>query len=90
MPITLQLPPALVKETGTERTTVTGKSVAEALDSLNTQHPGVADRIRTELNEPRRHILIYVNDTEVRELDGLRTALKDGDKLFVVAAVSGG
>lgn len=90
MPISLQLPPALARESGTERTTVTGRSVAEALDSLDAQFPGLADRIRTELNEPRKHILIYVNDTEVRELDGLRTALKDGDKLFIVAAVSGG
>jgi len=90
MAITIQLPTVLAHEAGTERATVSGTTVAEALDGLDAQHPGLADRIRTELNEPRRHILIYVNDTEVRELDGLRTTLRDGDKLFIVAAVSGG
>jgi molybdopterin converting factor small subunit len=57
---------------------------------MDRQHPGLSDRIRTESDAPRQHVLIYVNDTEVRELDGLKTTLRDGDKLFVVAAVSGG
>lgn len=90
MAITVQLPSVLAREAGTATAIVNGATVAAALDALDVLHPGLADRIRTELNEPRKHILIYLNDTEVRELDGLSTALKDGDKLFVVAAVSGG
>lgn len=90
MAITIQLPTVLAREAGTATATVTGTTVAAALDALDVLHPGLADRIRTESGEPRRHILIYLNDTEVREMEGLRTALKDGDKLFIVAAVSGG
>jgi molybdopterin converting factor small subunit len=90
MAITIQLPTVLAREAGTSAATVNGANVAAALDALDALHPGLADRIRTEAGEPRRHILIYLNDTEVREMEGLRTALKDGDTLFIVAAVSGG
>ena len=90
MAIKIQLPTVLAREAGTPVEMVEGATVAAALDALDTKHPGLADRIRTESCEPRRHILIYANDTEVREMNGLQTALKDGDTLFIVAAVSGG
>jgi sulfur-carrier protein len=88
--VTIQLPPALVRVAGVPRVDVRGASVAAALDSLDLQHPGLSDRVRTEAGEVRRHVLIYLNDTEVRELRGLETPLQNGDRLFVVAAVSGG
>lgn len=90
MAVEIRLPPALMRIAGDDRLIVAGETVSAALDDMDRQHPGLSDRIRTEADAPRQHVLIYVNDTEVRELDGLKTPLRDGDKLFVVAAVSGG
>ena len=69
---------------------VSGATVSEALDDLDRACPGLSDKIRNEKDEPRQHVLIYVNDDEVRDLQGLKTSLKPGSTIFVVAAVSGG
>jgi sulfur-carrier protein len=90
MPVEIRLPPALTKIAGVDRLIAAGATVSAALDDMERQFPGLSDRVRTEADEPRRHVLIYLNDTEVRELDGLKSPLRDGDKLFVVQAVSGG
>jgi sulfur-carrier protein len=67
-----------------------GKSVAELLEQLEVQCPGIKSRLCDESGQPRRFLNLYVNDEDIRFLEGTATALADGDKLSIVPAVAGG
>jgi molybdopterin converting factor small subunit len=68
---------------------VTGGTVKAALDDLGRQCPGIADRI-FENGQVRRFVNVYLNDEDIRYLDSLGTAVKDGDELSIIPAVAGG
>lgn len=65
-------------------------SLAEAVDKLEADFPGIKERIVGEDGEIRRFVNIYVNGEDVRFLDNLSTALKAGDEVSIVPAVAGG
>jgi len=66
-----------------------GTSVKDLLDNLGTKHPGIASRI-FENGQVRRFVNIYLNDEDIRYLDNLQTAVKDGDEVSIIPAVAGG
>jgi len=66
-----------------------GATVQAVLENLGQQFPGLAQRI-LENGQVRRFVNIYVNDEDIRYLDGLATAVKDGDELAIIPAVAGG
>ena len=65
-------------------------SLAEALDLLDGEYPGIKERICDETGQIRRFVNVYVNGEDVRFLDNLGTPLKTGDEVSMVAAVAGG
>ncbi len=65
-------------------------TLGEAVDGLETQYPGIKERICDEQGEIRRFVNIYVNGEDVRFLDALRTPLKPADEVSIVPAVAGG
>ena len=90
MPVTVEIPTVLRGLTGGERTvTAAGADLAAAISDVDTRHSGFADRL-LDAGELRRFINIYVNDEDVRFLDGLKTTLADGDVVTVLPAVAGG
>lgn len=66
-----------------------GATLAELLDDLEARHQGLQARLIDE-GKLRRFVNIYLNDEDVRFLDGLQTSLKDGDVVTVLPAVAGG
>ncbi len=62
----------------------------DALDSLARKFPGVRDRVLTETGEVRPHVNIFVGTESVRYTGGLDTPIRDGEKISIVPAVSGG
>jgi molybdopterin synthase sulfur carrier subunit len=66
-----------------------GATVQAALDDLGRRFPAVSQRI-FENGQVRRFINVYLNDEDVRYLDSLATAVKDGDELSIIPAVAGG
>lgn len=64
--------------------------IAGALASVVGRYPGLAERLRDEHGRLREHVSIFANDEEMRHLAGERTALRDGDVVHIVPAVSGG
>jgi molybdopterin converting factor small subunit len=68
---------------------VSGASVQEALDSLGAKYPGITGRL-FDNGQLRRFVNLYLNNEDVRYLDGLTTAVKDGDELAIIPAVAGG
>jgi molybdopterin converting factor small subunit len=66
-----------------------GGTVQAALDDLGRKFPGVQQRL-FEGGQVRRFINVYLNDEDIRYLDNLSTAVKDGDELSIIPAVAGG
>ncbi|MEJ7706812.1 MAG: MoaD/ThiS family protein [Nocardioidaceae bacterium] len=66
-----------------------GETLAEVIESVESGHPGIKDRL-IEGADLRRFINVYVNDEDVRFLGGLDTSVSDGDVVVVLPAVAGG
>jgi molybdopterin converting factor small subunit len=75
---------------GARSATVEAGDIAGALAGLVALHPSLAERLRDEHGKLREHVNIFANDEEMRYLDGERTALRAGDTVHIVPAVSGG
>ena len=65
-------------------------SVSEALTLLWASCPGVRDRVITERGDVRPHVNIFVDGESIRDLDGLRTPVRNGAEIVILPAVSGG
>jgi molybdopterin converting factor small subunit len=68
---------------------VTGPTVQAALDALGAQYPEITARM-FDGGQLKRFLNLYLNDEDVRYLDNLSTAVKDGDELSIIPAVAGG
>ena len=91
MAIKIRIPTPLQKLTQNKgEVEGTGASIAEILSSLETQFPGIKSRLYDEAGALRRFINFYVNDEDIRFLQGEKTAVKDGDEISIVPAIAGG
>jgi molybdopterin synthase sulfur carrier subunit len=91
MPVMVRIPTPLRRVTnGVAEVYVKGKDVAEVIDDLERQFPGLRDRLVEESGEIRRFINVYVNQEDVRFLSGKETLLKEGDEVSIVPALAGG
>ncbi len=66
-----------------------GSTVREVIDDLERNYPGMKDRLCDEKGV-RRFVNIYQNEEDIRFLDSLETAVKDGDSISIVPAIAGG
>ena len=91
MSVMVRIPTPLRKLTA-EREVVDGdgSDLSACIESLETQYPGLKDRLCDENGDLRRFVNVYVNGEDVRFLAGLSTALKTGDEVSIVPAVAGG
>jgi molybdopterin synthase sulfur carrier subunit len=91
MSVKVRIPTPLRKLTGgADEVSADGANVGELIDNLEAAHAGLKDRLCDEAGEIRRFVNIYVNDEDVRFLEGRSTALKDGDEVSIVPAIAGG
>ena len=68
----------------------TGTSVKEILDNLSQKYSGFKERLYDDKGQLRRFINFYVNDEDIRFLNGEATPIKDGDEISIVPAIAGG
>lgn len=91
MAITVRIPQPLRGLTGNLSTVdATGADLGGCIANLEATYPGMKQRLMDETGQLRRFVNVYVNGDDVRFLDGLSTALKDGDEVSIVPAVAGG
>jgi molybdopterin synthase sulfur carrier subunit len=91
MPVLVRIPTPLRSLTkGAAEVQAKGDTVLTLVDDLERQHPGLKDRLVDEAGEIRRFVNVYVNQEDIRFLDGDKTALKDGDEVTIVPALAGG
>ena len=90
MGIKVRIPTPLQKLTdGRSEVECSAKDVAELVDALEKDYPGMKERL-TDGGKVRRFINIYINDEDIRFLNKEATALKDGDSISIVPAIAGG
>lgn len=66
-----------------------GGTLEELINDLESRHPGLADRL-IENGALRRFVNVYLNDEDVRVLDGLDTAVAESDTVMILPAMAGG
>src|SRR3954471_14378289 len=88
---TVKIPPVLRSSTGGEKeVAVDGGNVGDVLRSLAEQHPATESQLFSESGELNRYVNVYVNDEDVRVLQGLETAIGPSDTLVILPAMAGG
>lgn len=67
-----------------------GRTVTEVIDHLELSFPGVRERLCDDQGGIRKFINVYVNDEDIRFMDGEKTGVEDGDELSIIPAIAGG
>jgi sulfur-carrier protein len=88
---TVKIPPVLRASVGgAKEVEASGASVGDVLRSLAEQHPATESQLFSEEGDLNRYVNVYLNDEDVRVLDGLDTAVGESDVLNVLPAMAGG
>ena len=88
---TIKIPPVLRANTdGEAEVAVDGGTVGEVLRALAERHPPTRAQLFSEDGELNRYVNVYLNDEDVRVLEGLDTAVSDSDTVVILPAMAGG
>ena len=91
MAIKVRIPTPLMKLTDNQsEVSAEGETISAILNNLENQFNGIKDRICEENGAPRRFINIYINEEDIRFLEGDKTTVKDGDEISIIPAIAGG
>jgi molybdopterin synthase sulfur carrier subunit len=89
--ITLKIPtPLRPYAEGQSQITVQGATVDAAIQDLVAQFPALKKHLMNEAGELRPFVNMFLNNEDIRSLDGPATPLKDGDKLMIIPSIAGG
>jgi molybdopterin synthase sulfur carrier subunit len=88
---TVRIPPVLRPKTGGQpEVEAGGETVGEVLLGLTTDYPDTQSQLFGEDGGLNRYVNVYLNDEDVRVLDGLDTGVEDGDTVVILPAMAGG
>lgn len=91
MSVQVRVPGPLESLTGGKRVLeAEGATVSEVLRRLGEEYPGLRERVVAENGEIHRFVNVYLNDEDIRFIDGIETPVKDGDTLAILPALAGG
>lgn len=89
--VKVRIPTPLKSLTGSkEIIEIDAIDIKTLIDSLESAYPGIKERLTDENGAVRRFVNLYVNEENIRELDGELTKLEDGDEISVIPAIAGG
>ena len=90
MPL-IKIPPVLRPSVGGEKeVTADGGDVGAVLRALAEQHPDTESQLFGADGSLNRYVNVYLNDEDVRVLQGLDTSVSDGDTVVILPAMAGG
>ena len=91
MAVKVRIPTPLQKLTNNQgEVPCEAKNINEMLAALEKSHPGIKERICDGEGKLRRFVNVYVNEEDIRFLQGQDTLLKDGDDISIIPAIAGG
>ena len=87
---TLRIPTPLRAYTGGKsEITVSGATVADTLADLTKQHPAIEQHLFAD-GELRPFVNLFIGEDNIRDLQGVNTPVKDGDKIMLIPSIAGG
>ena len=87
----VRIPPTLRTATsGAKQVQVAGATVREIVDGLVTTYPGLSAQLLDAQGGLNRFVNVFLNDTDVRHLQGLDTPVADTDSVVLLPAMAGG
>lgn len=91
MTVAVRIPTILRTYTGgSSEVTAEGTTLADVLDSLDSDFPGIKGRVLDDKGALRRFVNVYVGEEDVRFSGDLATPTPDGTKVSIIPAVAGG
>tara|TARA_Y100000588_G_scaffold92967_1_gene100506 strand:+ start:885 stop:1160 length:276 start_codon:yes stop_codon:yes gene_type:complete len=91
MAVTVRIPTPLRRFTNDQSDVeIDGGTVGEVVDNLEAAYAGIKEKLVDEAGDIRRFVNVYVNDEDIRFLDGAQTPVKAGDSVTIVPAIAGG
>ena len=91
MAILVRIPTPLQKFTKNQsEVQAEGGTIQEVIEHLDLSYPGIRERLCDDRGSVRRFINLYLNDEDIRFMDGEKTSLQDGDELAIIPAIAGG
>jgi sulfur-carrier protein len=88
---TVMIPPVLRPQTGgSAEVAAQGSTVGEVLRALADSHPGTRSQLFAVGGDLNRYVNVYLNDEDVRVLDGLDTPISSSDTVVILPAMAGG
>ncbi|MDQ3178055.1 MAG: MoaD/ThiS family protein [Actinomycetota bacterium] len=91
MAVTVRIPTTLRPLSGGASTVEVGSgSLADVIGSLDSAHPGFRDRLLDDSGSLRKFVNVFVDDDDVRYLEGLDTKVPNGQTVSIIPAVAGG
>jgi MoaD family protein len=88
---TVRIPPVLRPQTGNEsEVEAAGGTVGDVLRALAAAHPGTEQQLFSPDGDLNRYVNVYLNDEDVRVLDGLETPVGEADTVVILPAMAGG
>jgi molybdopterin synthase sulfur carrier subunit len=88
---TIKIPPVLRASVGGEKeVSAAGDNVGDVLQELAAAHPATQSQLFSADGELNRYVNVYLNDEDVRVLDGLQTVVSEQDVLVILPAMAGG
>jgi sulfur-carrier protein len=88
---TVKIPPVLRPQTGGDpEVTAEGETVGDVLRALAEAHPETRIQLFADGGELNRYVNVYLNDEDVRVLDGLDTPVSSSDTVVILPAMAGG
>ena len=91
MAVIIRIPTPLRSFTGgNSEVEVEGANVSAAIDDLESKCPGIKAKLYDDSGSIRKFLNVYLNDEDIRFMDGVDTELRDGDSVSLVPAIAGG
>ena len=75
---------------GNSEVYVVCEDIRQAINILESNYPGIKEKIIDDNKKLKRYVNIYINDENVRFLNNLDSKIKDGDEVFILPAIAGG
>lgn len=91
MAVVVRIPTPLQKFTKNQSAVqVESSTIQDLVNDLEQNFPGLRERLCDENGAIRKFINLYLNDEDIRFIDGEKTTLKDGDEVAIIPAIAGG
>ena len=88
---TVRIPSPLRRYTnGLSKAQTGGANVNEVINNLENQFPGVKSRLCDDQGQIKRYVNVFVNDKEIRTLQGADTPVAESDEVSILPAMAGG